>query len=251
MATYVLVHGAWLGGWCYRETAQALRNAGHQVFTPTLTGNGERAHLQRRDISLETHILDICGCLVSEELVAADEVILAGHGYGGMVITGVADRMPQRVSALAYIDAFVPQHWQSVDGLLRAASASGALAPFDARRLSGCNSGRRWLPPPRAEDFGVAPHRRAWVDRRSTQQARATFDMPILLTGAAGDIARRGYLLAAGWANNPFAGVARSLASAPGWQVDTVDGGHLVMVDRPAELAAWLLRFRGYSLSRT
>ena len=89
MATFVLVHGAWHGGWCYRDTAQALRAAGHTVFTPTHSGVGERAHQNGEAITLETHIRDVAGCIEAEEL---NEVILCGHSYGGMVITGVADR---------------------------------------------------------------------------------------------------------------------------------------------------------------
>ena len=100
MATFVLVHGAWHGGWCWRDTARALRAAGHTVFTPTHTGLGERAHQNGEAITLETHIRDVAGCIEAEEL---DDVILCGHSYGGMVITGVADRMPERIRAHALI----------------------------------------------------------------------------------------------------------------------------------------------------
>ena len=111
MATYLLVHGAWHGGWCWRRVTDILRAEGHTVFTPTLTGLGERAHLARPEIDLETHISDVLGVLDAEEL---DDVILCGHSYGGMVITGVADRLPGRIKALVYLDAFVPEHGESV-----------------------------------------------------------------------------------------------------------------------------------------
>ena len=99
MATFVLVHGAWHGGWCWRDTARALRAVGHDVHAPTHTGVGQRTHLSSQAITLETHIRDVLGCIESEEL---NDVILCGHSYGGMVITGVADRLGDRVRALAY-----------------------------------------------------------------------------------------------------------------------------------------------------
>ena len=126
MATFVLVHGAWHGGWCYRETAAALREAGHTVFTPTHTGVGERAHLAGEAITLETHVRDVLGCLEKEEL---DEVILCGHSYGGMVITQLADRARDRIKALAYIDAFVPGHGESLIDLLNRQRRQGTSVP--------------------------------------------------------------------------------------------------------------------------
>ena len=111
MATFVLVHGAWHGGWCWIKVAEPLRTQGHRVFAPTLTGLGERAHLVSPDINLDTHIQDIVGVLESEELM---DVILVGHSYAGMVITGVAERVTDRLSALVYVDAFVPENGQSM-----------------------------------------------------------------------------------------------------------------------------------------
>ena len=115
MANYVLVHGAWHGGWCYRDTARLLRAQGHTVITPTHTGVGERAHQSNEAITLETHIRDVVGAIEAEEL---SDVILCGHSYGGMVITGVADRLPGRVKAMVYLDAFIPKHGDSLIGLL-------------------------------------------------------------------------------------------------------------------------------------
>ena len=104
--TFVLVHGAWHGGWCYARVAALLRARGHTVFTPTLTGQGERAHLLNGAVNLSTHIEDVLGVFRCERLT---DVVLAGHSYGGMVITGVADRIPERIKALAYLDAFIPE----------------------------------------------------------------------------------------------------------------------------------------------
>src|SRR5579864_6508570 len=102
MATYVLVHGGGHGGWCYQRIAPRLRAAGHDVYTPTLTGLGERTHLLRPDINLDTHIADVVGVLKFEGLTGA---ILVGHSYGGMVITGAADRALSRVAHLVFLDA--------------------------------------------------------------------------------------------------------------------------------------------------
>src|SRR6185503_1559865 len=109
--TFVLVHGAWGGSWMWQRLAPLLRKAGHDVFTPSLTGIGERAHLASAAVGVSTHIADVLGTLEYERLTG---VVLVGHSYAGMVVTGVADRAPKRVSALVYLDAFVPQAGQAL-----------------------------------------------------------------------------------------------------------------------------------------
>jgi pimeloyl-ACP methyl ester carboxylesterase len=131
MTTFVLVHGGGHGGWCYRKVAALLRAAGHEVFTPTLTGLGERRHLLTAATDLSTHITDIVNTLVYEDL---HEVILAGHSYGGMVITGVADRAPDRIRELVYLDAAHPQDGQS---LLDTAPQAMAFARSSSRMVDG------------------------------------------------------------------------------------------------------------------
>ena len=103
--TFVLVHGAWHGGWCWGRVADALRARGHRVFAPSLTGLGDRAHLFAKDISLQTHVEDILSLVEAEEL---SDCILVGHSYGGFVISGVADTLRERVSRYVYLDAIVP-----------------------------------------------------------------------------------------------------------------------------------------------
>jgi pimeloyl-ACP methyl ester carboxylesterase len=115
MATFVLVPGGWSGGWQWRDVAKYLRAGGHEVFTPTLTGLGERVHLGRPDVGLETHIQDIINVIQFEDL---SNVILVGYSYSGMVITAVADQIPQRLAHLIYIDAYVPQNGQSFADIL-------------------------------------------------------------------------------------------------------------------------------------
>jgi pimeloyl-ACP methyl ester carboxylesterase len=133
MATFVLVHGSWAGGVVWRQLAPRLRKAGHVVYAPTLTGIGERKHLLNREIDLDTHIQDVIGVIDDEDL---SDIVLVGHSYGGMVISGVADRVPEKVASLVYLDAFVPENGQSCQSLL----------PPD----------RRWTTVP-GEDWLVAP----------------------------------------------------------------------------------------------
>lgn len=111
MATYVLVHGGGHGGWCYQFVAQILRQKGHDVYTPTLTGLGERNHLLNPDIDLNLQILDVVNLIRFEDLT---DVILVGHSYGGMVITGVGDQVPDRIANLVYLDAAYPHNGQSL-----------------------------------------------------------------------------------------------------------------------------------------
>src|SRR6266576_377571 len=115
MATFVLVHGSWAGSVVWRQLAPRLRKAGHEVYAPTLTGIGARKHLLNREIDLDTHIQDVIGVIDDADL---SDIVLVGNSYGGMVISGVADRVPEKVASLVYLDAFVPENGQSLFSLL-------------------------------------------------------------------------------------------------------------------------------------
>ncbi|WP_315837464.1 alpha/beta fold hydrolase [Bradyrhizobium prioriisuperbiae] len=238
--TFVLVHGAWHGGWCYRDVANALRAAGHTVFTPTHTGLGERSHLSSESITLETHIRDVCGCIEAEEL---SNVILCGHSYGGMVITGVADRMSSRIRTLVYLDAFVPEHGQSLNKCLELAlSPENAKALVDGFRGSAVKGNSGLMAALPAEAFKVIEDKRAWVDRRCGPQSLATFETPVLLTGAGSAIKERVFILADGWDPSPFRYYAAKVTGLLGWRVTKMSCGHDIMVDLPLELARELGR---------
>ncbi len=112
--TFVIVHGAWGGGWAFKEVDQRLSADGHKVYRPTLTGQGERSHLATPDIDLTLHIQDIVNVILWEDL---HDVVLVGHSYGGMVITGVVDRVPDRIKGVIYLDAFLPENGESVDSM--------------------------------------------------------------------------------------------------------------------------------------
>jgi len=226
MANFVLVHGAWHGGWCYRDTAAALRDAGHQVFTPTHTGVGERAHLASESITLETHVRDVAGCIEAEEL---NDVILCGHSYGGMVITQLADRIPDKLRALVYLDAFVPDHGDSLISLLNTALAPDVAEQFiGGFRGAAQEGGSGMMQPIPAEMFGI--------------QALATFEMPVLLSDNAPSVDTKVYILADNWDPSPFRYFADKYSSDASWQVVKMPSSHDVMVDMPEQLAAELLK---------
>jgi pimeloyl-ACP methyl ester carboxylesterase len=238
MANFVLVHGAWHGGWCYRDTAKILRAAGHTVCTPTHTGCGERSHQAAENITLETHVRDVIGCIEAEEL---DNVVLCGHSYGGMVITQVADRIASKVKSLVYLDAFLPESGQSLIDLIKIALPPEVAGGFIGAFHGSAQEGGRMAPIP-AEAFNVKAEHQAWVNRRCVPQALATFHLPVLLTGAGAAIQQRTYILADAWDPSPFRHFAAQCEGKPGWKVVKMACGHDVMVDDPQGLANELLK---------
>jgi pimeloyl-ACP methyl ester carboxylesterase len=160
-----------------------------------------------------------------------------------MVITGVADRMAERIRALVYLDAFVPEHGDSLNALLPEALPAEVAAQFlGAFRGTALDKHCGLMQPIPAEMFGIAAANRAWVDRRCVPQALATFEMPLLLTGDHAKVTQRVYILADGWDPSPFRHFARKLDGAAGWRVTKLPCSHDVMVDMPKELAAELLK---------
>jgi pimeloyl-ACP methyl ester carboxylesterase len=232
MTNFVLVHGAWHGGWCWQRVARRLRAAGHEAYAPTLTGLGERAHLVSRQIDLDAHIEDIVGVLRAEELT---DVVLCGHSYGGMVISGVADRVADRIAALVYLDAYVPSDGQSLSSL-QLPERRAMLRAAVAERGAG------WLMPPiPAVAFAVNDADHAWVDRQCVPHPYACFEQPIRLTGAGDKVAKRTYIQAVGYAPSAFGALAQRLRGDKSWRVESLPCGHDVMVDMPDELAALLI----------
>jgi pimeloyl-ACP methyl ester carboxylesterase len=231
--TYVLVHGAWHGSWCWNRVRKSLRDAGHQVFTPTLTGLGERSHLNSAAVDLSTHIADVVNLLCWEDL---SDVILCGHSYGGSVISGVADRVPERIRALIYLDAFVPEDGECLFDFL-----SPELA--QRMRLQAQTAGAGWnVPPIPAERFSVNLQDAAWVNAQCTSQSIATFEEHIRLKRAPSRTHGAIHILATGWDDSPFR-AAHERAKAKGWRTRTVTCGHEVMLDLPGELTDLLLEF--------
>ena len=232
MATFVLVHGAWHGGWCWKRVAALLRQAGHEVFTPTLTGLGERAHLMHEGIDLNRHIQDILAVLQWEEL---SDVVLCGHSYGGMVVTGIADKVPERIRSLIYLDAFVPADGQCQFDLM----PIEMVARFrDEAKTRG--AGFRIAPPP-AVRFGVNPQDRAWVDRQCVDHSLKCFEQKLSLTGGWTKVAKCTFVYADGWGSSSFTPFYKLFQRDPAWRTGSVPSGHDVMIDMPQELTAILI----------
>jgi pimeloyl-ACP methyl ester carboxylesterase len=232
MATFVLVHGAWHGGWCWKRVATLLRQAGHDVHTPTLTGLGERAHLMSPSIDLQTHVQDVLGLLRCEELT---EIVLCGHSYGGMVITAVADLVPERVRSLVYLDAFVPDDGTS---LLDFVPPEAAAAYRTDARTNG--DGFRLTPIP-AEVYRVNPLDCDWINRRCTDHPLNCFEQRVRLAGTWLNVPRLVYVHAAGWTRSSLLQVYERLKQDPAWQVTSLPCGHDVMIDMPREVTDILL----------
>ncbi len=228
--TFVLVHGAWHGGWCWPRVADRLRKDGHIVFTPTLTGVGERTHLLRAGIDLKAHITDIVNVLKWEDL---NDIVLCGHSYGGFVISGVAEQAAPKIRSIVFLDAFVPKNGESLQDLTGPAvqeSIANALRHGDLT-----------IPPRAAAAFNVNPADRAWVDRLCVGQPIATFTDKIALTGAVDRIARKSYIRAANYANPGFDRALAAARADASWRTYDVPCGHDVMVDMPERLSDILL----------
>src|SRR5450631_1591587 len=166
MSTYVLVHGAWHGGWCWQRVAPRLRAAGHDVYTPTLTGLGERVHLARPEIDLTTHVTDVVNLIQYEDLT---DIVLVGHSSGGMVITGVVDQLPGRIAHLVYLDAFVPQPGQSLFDMVGPELEGSVKALAD-------KEGDGWRVPPIVPLFGLEDQADLdWGLRKFSPQPLGTF----------------------------------------------------------------------------
>jgi pimeloyl-ACP methyl ester carboxylesterase len=229
-ATFVLVHGAWHGGWCYARVADILRARGARVFTPTLTGLGERVHAADAAITLTTHVTDIVNVLRYEDL---REVVLCGHSYGGLVISGVVEAVPERVAALVYLDAFVPENGESLLDLVPETQR--------ARQLEAAAANGGFVPPIPAANFGVNERDRAYVDAQCVPQPLETFRERLALTGARERVAHKTYLRAGTYRSHPFDAARERFTGAPGWFVEAIPSGHDVMLDAPGELSAALM----------
>jgi pimeloyl-ACP methyl ester carboxylesterase len=169
MANFVLVHGAWHGAWCWRDVVAQLAAQGHRAHAVTLTGVGERAHLMSPLITLETHIADVANTIEAEEL---DDVVLAVHSYAGMLGTAVADRMPQRLKHLVYVDAVVPRPGESWSGTHASATREARLAAAQA-------SPDYSFPAPDPSVFGLVAQQYEWVKRRQTPHPGHTYQAPL------------------------------------------------------------------------
>ncbi len=228
--TFVLVHGAWGGSYGFRRVRPLLREAGHEVFTPSLTGIGERSHLAHAGVNLRTHITDVVNTVLYEDL---DDIVLLGFSYGGMVVTGALEHIGDRVSDLVYLDAFVPDDGQSV----------ADIASFGAPRKLAL--GTSWQMPPRPRDLGD-PDENAWSDARRSMQPVGTFLEPVRLERPLEEWPfTRTYIKAtADPAEAPDSGFWKAAAHAeasPAWAHHEIATHHLIPFSHPRDLADILL----------
>jgi pimeloyl-ACP methyl ester carboxylesterase len=240
MSTYVLVHGAFNGGWCWKHVARKLRAAGHDVFTPTLTGLGERSHLLTPSVGLGTHVQDVVNVLEYEDL---EGVILAGHSFAGVVITAVADRVPQRIARLVYTDAAAPEDGQN---------ATGAFQDGTAAVLAGMSEGNKesWLLPPLplSSEGITSPEHVAWVAPKRGPLPLLALQEPLKLTSDAVSRIPKAYIyakqregLVTTFGVDPLKPFHERARTAEGWRFLEVDAGHALMITNPEAVAAALL----------
>jgi pimeloyl-ACP methyl ester carboxylesterase len=249
MATYVLVGGAWLGAWAWGDVTRSLRDRGHDVHPVTLTGLGDRVHLARPEVDLDTHITDVVNTMAYADL---RDVVLVGHSYAGMVVTGVADRAPERLAQLAYLDAGpLPSGLAHID----------FSPPQEQERLRRLveERGEGWLlPPPAFEDMGtpaamdgLTDAHRALFEARATPQPFRTWTQPLEYAVPGRPPYRRVLVLARSLGltlrqlreqiaagTPPWAQVY----GAPDWEFEELPTGHWPMLSMPDELSAMLDR---------
>lgn len=223
---FVLVHGAWHGGWCWKKVKILLEKQGFTVYTPTLTGLGERSHLLSEEIGLDTHIQDIVSVLEYEDL---KNVVLVGHSYGGMVITGVAGRSAERISHLVYLDAFLPENGKALKDYL----------PGNNSENNQPQEKRDWKVPPRstAVEFGVKEKEDIeWTEKRLGPQSAKTFVQAVTIENPIPDSIKKVYIQLTD--DSPWFVEAAEKARTNGFKsIKYLGGGHDAMISKPAEIA--------------
>ena len=240
MATFVLVQGACGGGWSWKKLAPLLRAAGHEVFTPTLTGLGERVHLGHPDVDLDTHVIDIVNVLAFEDL---QDVILVGWSYGGMVITGVTDRVPERLAQLVYLDATVPEDGQE---LYDCWPDSEAWRAEDEARARAISEGWRHVYPDEALDVmgaDLSAEDRAWFLEKRTGQPLKTLTQPLRLRDPAASTLPRTYIHCTIGIDpdEPEPAFLERARTDSGWRYLPLSASHLAHISAPRETADVLL----------
>ncbi|MBC7801268.1 MAG: alpha/beta fold hydrolase [Gemmatimonadaceae bacterium] len=226
--TYVLVHGAYGGGWIWRDVAEGLRRLGHRVWTPTQTGLGERVHLMSRQITVDTHIDDVASVIETDEL---RDIILVGHSYGGMAVTGVADRMTDRIRHIVYLDALIPENGDTAFTILPPGLAESR------RKVAREQGGGVALPVPGPEAFPIPDGpAKDWFMRRLRPHPIGTYESPVRLTKPAGAGLPVTYV---SYTNPPLASIEPSRQRArakPGWRYIELPVPHDVEVPMPEKV---------------
>lgn len=224
MSDFVLVHGGWHGGWCWRQVAGLLTQRGHRVFTPTLTGFAERIHLIDCVEGPDTHVEDVAQLIEWEGLSG---FTLVGHSYGGTVVTAIASRMPERIGRLVYLDAMVPevsnQSPVSMSNPERAAEVAAARRPDGHIDPTGFE---RW----------VSPERIGWLKSMATPQPGSCFGKGVTLAGRQHEVKSKDFIICTRHRPSPFWQFFEKYRDAPGWRCHTLDSLHDAMIEVPEAL---------------
>jgi pimeloyl-ACP methyl ester carboxylesterase len=234
MSTFVLLHGAWHGGWVWQRVAPLLRKAGHDVHTPTFTGLSDRAHTLTPSVGLGTHIEDVVALIQAYDL---HDVVLVGHSYAGQVVTGVADRVPHRLRRRIYLDAFVGDDGEAAIDL-QPTTIAGHY------RESVAGPGFGWLIPVRSpQKLGVTEQADVdWLSARLTPHPWLSYLEPLRVTSLVEQVPAA-FIECTDWMRVFQTHAER--AAARGWPVHTIATGHEAMVTAPRELAELLLTITG------
>jgi len=233
MATFVVAHGAWSAGWAWKKMRPLLRDAGHELWTPTYTGLGERAHLTNPDISLDTHIADVIAAIEMENL---NDVILIGHSYGGMVATGVADRARARIAQLVYLDAFAPVDGQAVFDLISRDAADKMIA-------GAASSPSGYGIPPGQMPADTSPEDAEWATPRRLPQPLKAFSTRLRLTGELS--LPRHYIYCTKIGASDTFGQFLTRAKDEGWRTFELEASHNPHITTPAALLMILKEIAG------
>lgn len=226
----MLVHGSWHGGWCWRRVTDRLERLGHKVYSPTLTGLGERSHLLDDKVNLTTHITDIVNVVKWERL---SNIVLVAHSYAGYPVSGALERIGPQVSSLVFLDAFLPENGDSIVEKGNPRVAETIRAAIEKKQLA--------MPPLPASFFNVNAADQAWVDSLCTPQPLGTYSERLVLTGARERVPKKTYIRAKGYPQPAFDAAEEKLKKDSTWRVLPVQSGHDVMVDAPERLVEMLL----------
>jgi len=229
VSTFVLVHGAWHGGWCWDRVRERLEHAGHRVTTPTLSGLGERCHLASRGVNLETHISDLLNHIAYEDL---NEVVLVAHSYAGFVAYGLADRNAAAIGRLVLLDGFVPRDGETM---------ADHVGERGDQYRAGAAGDPDWLaPPPPIGVLGVSEQDAVWAEPRLTPQPVQTYLQPATVGPGMEFIASKLYISCTDPALATLEESKRRVAAA-GWPIAELACGHDAMIAAPDALADLLL----------
>lgn len=232
--TFVLIHGAWHGGWCWGPVADILRAKGHKVYAPSLTGLADRSHLLSMSINLDTHIADIVNLFKWEDIQNA---VLVGHSYAGWPISGAVEKVLPQVASIVYLDAFMPENGQKGMDL--------SSSQFQAQLREAIAKGEAGRPVPKAEAFKILdPKNIPWVQAKMTPQPTGLATSPIVLTGARDKVAKKTYIRAAEYPQPNFDAALAKCKADKSWRTfefKASESGHDVMVDAPQRLAEILM----------